>query len=312
MDRALTRQNEVRRALQVRVHGALFVTAVLFSLNYIVSKVAMREILPFAFAWLRVAGAAMLLSVLVPRGPLDRRLTRTEVGRCAAYAVLGVVVNQLMFLGGLARTTAHEAALLITTIPVFVLLAAAALGRERITRWKSGGVALACSGAVVIVLGGGSSHAAGTLTGNVMIIVNCVAYSLYLVLSRPLFQTVSATRALRAMFAFGCVFMLPFSVPALVGTDWSSVRGWVWVALLVVIAGPTVGAYVLNGWALARAESSTVAVYTYLQPVMASLMAAALLAERIGPVVLVGGLLILTGVALASRPSAVPIEPESA
>lgn len=284
----------------MRVHGALLLTAVLFSANYIISKLAMREIEPFAFAWLRVLGAWLLLSLMLV-GQTDPPLTRRQLRLCALYSILGVVVNQLMFLGGLARTSAHEAALLITTIPVFVLAAAATLRYERVTAWKVGGIGLALAGALIIVLQSGRTHTAGSLTGNAMIIVNCLSYALYLVLSRHLFAEVRAVRALRSMFGFGMLFILPFSAAPLASTDWSSVRPVSWVWLAAVIAGPTVGAYALNGWALGRAQSSTVAIYTYLQPVMATVMAAAVLGERVGAVVAAGGALIVAGVAVGTR-----------
>lgn len=301
MDRALTRRERVLRALRIRVHAALLVTAFLFSINYIVSKIAMREIAPFAFAWLRVAGAFLLLSAMTGRQRRRRVFSAHELGLCAAYGVLGVVVNQLMFLGGLARTTAHEAAILITTIPVFVLVTAVALRRERLTGWKIGGVVLALLGAFVILARSTGSAASGSVAGNAMIVTNCLSYALYLVLSRPLFQQLGATLALRAMFGFGTLFILPFSLPALLRTDWSAVPWMAWGYLVVVIVGPTVGAYVLNGWALARAESSTVAIYTYLQPVIATLLAAALLGESVSGIVLAGGALIIAGVAAGTR-----------
>jgi drug/metabolite transporter (DMT)-like permease len=78
--------------------------------------------------------------------------------------------------------------------------------------------------------------------------------------------------------------------------SWSAVPQSAWIALLLVIAGPTVAAYLLNAWALTHAESSLVAAYTYLQPVIATILAALFLGERIRPVAILAGVLIVTGV----------------
>lgn len=263
----------------------------------------MSDFGPLAFAWLRVLGSFLLLSAIVPMLPyraLDRPFDRSVLARCALYSVLGVVVNQLLFLSGLSRTSAHHAALLITTIPIFVLLAAGVLRMESITARKWSGITLACVGAVIIVWSGGSDAVHGSAAGNAMIIINCFSYALYLVLSRPLFQEMSSLRVLHVMFGIGVLLMLPFSWRALGTIQWSSVPGMSWLWLAVVVAGPTVGAYAINGWALRRADSSTVAIYTYLQPLFATILAALILDERTGAVVILAGLLIVGGVAVAS------------
>src|SRR4051794_26407836 len=109
----------------LKVHGALFAVAFLFSLNYIISKFGMRAFAPLSFAWLRVLGSAMLLNAFPGSSePLPNR-------RIGVLAVLGVVANQALFLAGLALTSAHVAAILITTIPVFTLAITIATGRER-------------------------------------------------------------------------------------------------------------------------------------------------------------------------------------
>lgn len=296
----------------MRIHLALLLTAVLFSINYIISKVAMKDFGPLPFAWLRVAGSFLLLSALVPfmRKSTLSRFEPRDYFACAAFSVLGVVVNQLMFLGGLARTSAHEAAILITSIPIFVLLTGALLQYEKVTLAKIAGILLGCAGAIVIIAKGAVDHIPGSFTGNVMIIVNCLSYSVYLVVSRPMYQKAPAMRVLRVIFGFGTVLMLPFCFGAVQSLDWRAVPSSSWWALAVVIAGPTVGAYAISGWALARADSSTVAVYTYLQPVFATIMAAIFLDERLSALVAIGGGLIVSGVFVSTmkRKSAVNAE----
>src|SRR5215212_639321 len=104
-----------------RVHAPLFVVATLFSLNYIVSKVTMGTITPLTFAYLRIVGAAIVLNAL----PHAReQLAKGDSRQLVLYAILAVAINQTFFLGGLSLTSAHVAAILITTVPVFTLAAA--------------------------------------------------------------------------------------------------------------------------------------------------------------------------------------------
>src|ERR1043166_5161432 len=105
----------------LRVHVALITVAFLFSINYIISKIGMRELAPLTFAWLRCAASALVLNFVLLRRDPTPPLSREDSWRVAGYAVLGVALNQTLFLGGLSLTSAHVAAILITTVPVFTL-----------------------------------------------------------------------------------------------------------------------------------------------------------------------------------------------
>lgn len=284
----------------LRLHGALTTVALLFSVNYIISKLAMRELAPLVFAWLRIAGAALVLSVVARREP---PFARGELRRVALFALLGVATNATLFLVGLSLTTVQVAAILITTIPVFALGAAILAKQERATATRVGGIALACAGALLAV--GGESFA-GTwrsFTGAVLIVINCLSYSLYLVISKPFMATHSARAVVAKMFAIGSVLLFPVAAYPLFRQEWGAVSAGAWISLLVVIAGPTVAAYLLNAWALRHADSSVVAAYTYVQPILATVLGALIFREEIRGVVLVAGGMIFAGVALAGRAS---------
>jgi drug/metabolite transporter (DMT)-like permease len=282
----------------LRLHSALFTVALLFSANYIVSKLGMRAFAPLSFAWLRIAGAAIVLS-LVARN--EAPLSREDKRRVALFAVLGVVTNAPLFLFGLSLTSVHVAAILITTIPVFALGAAILAGRERATATRVGGIALACGGALLVV---GGESLAGTwrsFVGALMIIINCLSYALYLVVSKPAMARLSARAVVARMFAMGSLMLFPIAAYSLWNEDWRAIPTGAWLALLAVIAGPTVAAYLLNAWALRHADSSVVAAYTYVQPILATILGALIFGEVIGGVVLLAGAMIFGGVALAGR-----------
>lgn len=284
-----------------RLHLALFSVALFFSLNYLISKLGMRQFAPLSFAWLRVAGSAIILHFVARAegaelAPEDRR-------PMLLFSLLAVVINQSMFLGGLSLTTVPVAAILITTIPVFALGVAIVLGRERMTAPKAIGIALGCAGALLVV-GGESLHASWrSFAGAAMIVVNCLSYATYLVVSKPIMSRLSARTVVARMFAYGAVLMLPVSAWSLAHEQWSEITPRAWIALGLVIAGPTVAAYLINAWSLRYAESSVVAAYTYLQPVLATALGAIFLHEHIRPIVLVAGAMIFTGVWLAGNNS---------
>ena len=282
-----------------RVHGALFTVAFLFSLNYLISKLGMREFSPLTFAWLRVAGAGLILALVARREP---PLAREDNARVTRWAILGVVINQSLFLGGLSLTSVQVAAILITTIPVFTLAAAIVTKQERATAPRAAGIALAGAGALLVV---GGEHMTGSwrsFAGASMIVVNCLSYSLYLVSSKSHMARISARRAVARMFAVGAVILLPIAAWPLAQERWTAISTQSWLALLLVILGPTVGAYLLQAWSLRHADSSVVASYTYVQPVLATLLGVVFLGERLRGTVIVAGLMIFAGVWLATTP----------
>ena len=73
------------------------------------------------------------------------------------------------------------------------------------------------------------------------------------------------------------------------------------MSLVLVILGPTVAAYLLQAWALAHADISVVASYTYIQPVLATILAAMLFGERVRAIVVVAAAMIFAGVWIVGR-----------
>jgi drug/metabolite transporter (DMT)-like permease len=284
---------------ELRLHAALFTVALLFSANYVISKLGMREFSPLAFAWLRIAGAAVILAAIVRNEP---PLSRDDAWRVAGFAILGVVINAPLFLLGLSMTSVHVAAILITTIPVFALAAAIVAGRERASAYRIGGIALAGAGALLVVGGESFSGTWRSVLGATLIVINCLSYALYLVISKPSMARLSAKRVVARMFAVGTVVLLPFAAIPMARQNWH-LSGGAWLALALVIAGPTVAAYLLQAWALRYADSSLVAAYTYVQPVLATLLGAMFLGETMHPIVLVAAAMIFAGVWLAGRVS---------
>ncbi len=282
------------------IHLALLTVALLFSANYIISKVAMHSFAPLSFAWLRVAGSALVLNAIAP----GRGFSRRDSLLIAGIAVLGVFLNQSLFLAGLALTSAHIAAILITMIPVFTLIVAISIGLERATAVKIGGIALAFAGAILVIGGEGVAGITDSLAGSLLIVGNCLSYALYLVLSKPLMERLSPVRVISRMFALGAVMLFPVSLPSLMREQWHAIPRAAWISLGLVIAGPTVAAYLINAWTLRHAESTLVALYSYVQPVLTAILASVFLHEQIRGIVIVAALLIFAGVALAGRGAA--------
>jgi drug/metabolite transporter (DMT)-like permease len=283
------------------VHLILLGGTICFASLPVVGRLALGDIPAGAIPLVRTAGGALVFTLIAwRRGTL--RIARGDVAFMVLCAVLGNVINQELFIHGLARTTAVNAVVLGATIPVFTSLVAISLGREPARPVRLVGIAIAFAGVAALVGGDGLSLASGHVVGSAMILVNALSYGTYLVIGRPLAARYDPIALLAFMFLAGLPLVAPFGVAALIAHP-VPVTGPNLAFCAFLIAVPTVGAYSLIQTGLRRAESSLVAAYVYLQPVFASLGAALVLGEQLSGRLVGCGLIVLFGVSLAARRS---------
>ncbi len=274
---------------------ALIVVQVLFSTLPIAAKIALRELSSPAITLMRVTTAALVFYVIHRLTTNERIASRADYFRLAYYSVLGVSMNQLLYVTGLALTTATAAQMLIAGGPAVTLLVAILLGKEHATRAKWFGIGLAGTGALLLV--GLASIESGAL-GNFLIVVNMIAYSLYLVSARDILHRYHPLTVITWIFIFGAIGLLPFGLLPVIN-EFPTTSLDARLIMIWIIALPTVTAYYLNMWALTKVESSVVSTFVYLQPVMTALMAMPILGERPSVRMLPAAALIFAGVAVA-------------
>ena len=258
-----------------------------------------------------MSAAALLLALVAHLA--RRKLPRSGavLGRLALYAIFGVVINQLCFVEGLSRTTPAHSSILITAIPIGTLVFAVLLRRERLTRSKFVSFAVALSGVLLVLQPPAAGWASPALRGDVLILVNALSYSLFLVLSKDLLGRVDPLGATVVLLAFGTLGMLIPGLPALAGFDPAAVSPSTWVLGLLIVVFPTALAYSLSYWALARVESSRVAFFIYLQPLIAASVSFAVLGDRLDGATLGGAALIFLAVYFALRSGPVGLQGQS-
>lgn len=291
---------------------ALLFVQVLFSALPIAAKIVLQELSSPAITLARVSCAALIFFIIQRLTIHEPIQSRADFGRLAYYSLLGVSMNQLLYVTGLTMTTATAAQMLITGGPAVTLLVAILLGKERATREKWIGIALAGAGALVLV--GVASLETGAL-GNILIVVNMIAYSLYLVSARDLLHRYHPLTVITWIFMFGAIILVPFGLAPLI-REFPHTTLVTRLLLAGIILFPTVTAYYLNMWALQRVESSVVSTFVYLQPVLTALMAVPILGERPSLRMVPAALLIFVGVAIsiqaARRPDHRPDPAEQA
>jgi len=255
-------------------------------------------------SWRITVGALVLGAFALARHGRECLPRRQDLGRLFLCALLGIVANQLLALEGAARTSAAQAGILFTLIPVFTYAVAAVAKQEALTRRRSLGIAVALAGAVLLILGRGGDpgYAPDPLGGSLMLIANCFAYAVYLVLARKLLDHLPTLVVIAWVFVLSLwapPFVLALGDDAALWPETASRDAWIGFAGLLLFS--TVLAYLLNTYALARVSASTTAVFIYLQPLVSVGAAVLVLGERPGPSAAVAAALLFAGIWLVVR-----------
>ncbi|HUR62315.1 MAG TPA: DMT family transporter [Candidatus Thermoplasmatota archaeon] len=282
-------------------YTALLVVQVLFGLFPVMAKKVLAPggpLEPFPLLALRVGGAAfclLALHLVLVKDPIP---IRSQFPKVTGLAFLGVILNMGLFMVGLQLTDPTEAVLVITTIPVFTYAIAVLMGREEIGPKRILGIVLAIAGVIVLVgLRADPKHALGDL----LVMGNALSYAAFLVLAKPTIQRYDPLSLTTWVFLIGALVFIPLGmVMGLRGQAAQlSTEGVAWVALIIV--GPSVLTYVLNAVALRHVAASTVAIFTYVQPIFTAVAAYLLLGQTLNLRVIPAAVLVFAGVWLVAR-----------
>jgi len=267
----------------------------------VLGKIALRVLPSLSLVAFRVLGAAIaLFAVGVATGKLGK-IARSDWPLLVACSLLGVVFNQWLFVKGLSLTTAVNATLLGTTIPVFTLLVSIVLGNDKASSRRIAGILIAAAGVVYLI---GPEHAEFSQTaraGDLLIIANSFFYGTYIAISKRLLDRYNALTVITWIFIIGSVPTAPIGAVSLAQVPLKEVSMLVWLSVAYIVLVATVVCYYLNSWALSRVPPSTVAVYIYLQPLIAFVLAPLLLHERVSPRAIIAAVLVFAGVVIVTR-----------
>lgn len=262
---------------KLKGHLLILAANILFAINMPVSKYLLPlHVTPEALTIMRMAFAAVMFwisSLFVPY----QKVPPKDLALLFVCALCGVGFNQGLFIWGLNSTSPVDASIIATAVPIFVMILAALILKEPITGKKASGVLLGVAGAVSLILQANQAGSqGGSLGGNLMITFSGFIYSIYLVLSKPLTARYSAVTMMKWMFLFSTLAVMPFTVGHILQTpafhhptpDYGELG-----ALLFVLFGATFVPYLLIPMSLKRIRPTTVSMYNYVQPIIASLIA---------------------------------------
>ncbi len=264
---------EIRK---IEGHLSVLLANVIFGLGVPVTKLLLDQwVSPMAYMATRCMGAAAIfwvISLFMPR----ERVAWRDLLVIMGGGLLGFVVSQTLTAWALQFTTPVYYSVIAMLTPVATMVCAALLIGERITVRGALGVVVGVVGALLMVVVGWHGGAGkNDLLGIGLAVLSLLTWAVYLIITRRVSAKYTAVTQMKWVFLVSTIAVLPFSWGDLQAARLYS-AGWMWsgvmeMAFIVVFA--TVAGYFAIPFALRYLKTTTVSVYTNLQPVVASFVA---------------------------------------
>ena len=279
--------------------------AALYGASVVAVRVAVADVSPLALALFRFGqGTVILVIALLVMAPHLLKINMRDLPFLALLGVIFFALFPLSFNAALQFTEASRGSVLLATMPVWSVVLAPLFAPEHLSRRQLGGVVMTVVGVFLsvapsVLASGGGSRA---LIGDGLLVVTAFLGALYGVLSKRALRVYSAATVTTYAMACGVVALTPVAlVQRSFGGMHLTSEVIAWVVFLGVFGGAL--AFLLWTIALSRLSPTAVTVYVNVTPIVATLLAVALLDEHVGLLFVAGFAAVAAGVYLVNRPA---------
>ncbi len=286
---------------KLQAHLFLFLANLIYGVSFTIAKdVVPVYVGPFGAIVIRVS-VSLLLFALSYFIFIREKIYRRDLILIAACGLFGVALNQLLFFKGLSITTPINAALIMTTTPIMVVLISYFTGRDYMNLWRVVGILLGVCGALTIILYGKDvSFTGGRRFGDLCIFINAASYAVYIVIVKPLMFRYHPITIITLVFLFGSFIVWPIGYSEFIEIDWHLMPQMILLELAFIVLATTFLAYLFNILAMKHASPGVVGIYIYSQPAIATMFALLMQKDTFSWEKMLATLMIFTGVYLVS------------
>jgi drug/metabolite transporter (DMT)-like permease len=279
----------------------MLLVTLIWGANFTVMKLGLAVMPPLAYTGIRFALACVLLwgvlkwregTIAIPPGSLWLLI---------GLGVVGNTLYQIGFTLALAMSSATNCALIISTMPAMVASLGHVTGIEPTTRRMRWGIAIATLGVALVVAARGVTFDGTTLRGDLLAIAATICWSAYTLGLRRLPTTMSPLAVTAHTTFTGTPGLLLAGLPGILTIKWAALPPVAWGSIAYASVFSLGLAYLLWNASVARVGSSRTAIYMCVTPIIAAVVAWAVLGEELIPLQGGGAVLIVVGVLLARR-----------
>lgn len=292
---------------ELRAHIALIGCNIVWACDYPFYNLLLgRYIAPMAMVCLSLIVAAALS--WVPRiWERGERVDSSDWGIIIVSALLMGVARKTLMMFGMSRTSPIDGSIIATVVPLIVLVVSVAAGIDSFTRRRVLGLFLGMSGAVAVVLSGGTMHhIESELLGNVMILTSGVVTALYMVFFKRLVAKYRITTLLRVIYTLSALVVLPFGWSSVAEVHFAGFDTHIWLAALFVLIVPTYLPNLLLNYSLRYVQPTISSTYSYIQPILAVALSVAMGLDRLQADTILFAVILFVGVWLVISSYSLP------
>jgi drug/metabolite transporter (DMT)-like permease len=275
------------------------VAAAIWGGMYVVSKVVLDVVPPFALLTSRLILGVLTLWPFVARGG-GVRFSRRQIIQVLGIGFVGYGISLGFQFLGTKLSTAANGALVTSATPAFVLIFAALILKERISFRRLLSLGLASTGVVIVLDPHNARLSPDLFLGNLSLVAAALTWALYSVLIRRMTRDLAVLPVSLLTFLGGLPLTIPVAMLELKVSGMDTLSLGVILGILYIGIISTGLAMFLWNTAFARLEAGVASLTFFAQPVVGAGLGALLLGEQLTPLFLIGGVLIGLGLVLAA------------
>lgn len=279
-----------------------FIAAIIYGVSFTVAKEVMPlYVKPFGFILLRVLGATLVFW-FVGFFLKKEKIILHDYLRIILASVFGIALNMLAFFKGLSLTTPISASVIMVTTPIMVLTFATIFLKEKATKKKLLGIFIGMFGAILLIVYSRNQNTATNASlGNLLVFINASSYAMYLILIKNLTKKYHPLTLAKWIYLFGLIMVIPFGFSEFNAINWNNIPSNALYKIGFIVLFTTVLTYMFNLFAIKKLKPTTLSIFIYLQPVIASTYALIVGSDSIDKLKIMATLLIFMGVYLVTR-----------
>src|SRR3989338_1262531 len=279
---------------------ALIVANLIWGAAAPIFKFALQNIPPFTLAFIRLFFAALLFIHIAFRH--WQKLNQRQLIRILIGAFFAITINIGFFFLALPKTASINAPIIGSAQPIFLFLLSIFILKEKPHKKVFIGILMSFIGVLVIILSplfmnGAMSLSAKEIAieGNLFLVIATFGAVMNTIIFKKVLKEINFYQVTFISFLFGALNFFPLMYSEL--QHWSfaflDYRGWIGIIFGVVFSSAI--AYTLYNYGISKMEAQEVGIFSYIDPVIAVLLAAPLVQEYPTPYFFIGAFFVFIG-----------------
>lgn len=284
------------------MYWSLILQQFIASTTHIISKSALMTIPAPFLLLLRAFIASMFYIIFLKiRGTKLLKIELKDLPLFILLGILNVPINQFLFFNSLKYTSPPNVALAYALTPAFVMVIAFFLLKERISFANTIGIFIAIFGTVLVLFEKGIILQSEAFYGNILALLASLAWAFYTIIGKKFVNKYGAVYTTAVAMLFGLIIFVPVFFISGGEFIFSSLSSYDWMQIIYLGIVTSGIAYILWYLALKKLESSKVAVFNNLQPILTTIMSIIVFGTQLTLLFVLGGLLTIFGVILSQK-----------